>query len=130
MIKIDISINSSTDDKYLFIQSGTYESNEAYYVDLGNDNKKMILIESLKSEHKYDVDHHNGYFYIKTNINKCTNWKIMKVQIGEDVSYSNWKEFISYNKNICINNFTTLEKYFIFSTTINGSNYINILDYN
>jgi protease II len=73
----------------------------------------MILIEPLKSEHKYDIDHHNGYFYVQTNINKSTNWKIMKVKIGEDVSYSNWKEFIPYNKNVCINNFTTLEKYFI-----------------
>lgn len=124
------SINASTDDKYLFIKSGTYESNQTSYIDIHNDNKKMILIEPLKSEHKYDVDHHNGYFYVQTNINKCTNWKIMKVQIGEDVSYSHWQEFIPYNKDICINNFTTLEKYFIFSITINGSNYVNILDYN
>lgn len=125
----NLSIYTSCDDKFLFIQSGTYDSNQTYYINIENDNKKMILIENLTSEHKYDVDHYNGYFYIKTNKDKCTNWKIMKVHITDDVSYSNWQEFIPYNKNICINSFSTLEKYFIFSITINGSNYICVLDY-
>lgn len=131
----NISITPSMDDDYLFIQSGTYESNQTHYIDIVHDNKKMILIEPLKSDHKYDVDHHKGVFYIKTNINKCTNWKIMKVQMGQcrgegkDVGYSNWQEFIPYNKDVSIDSFTTLEKYFIFSTKINGNNYINILDY-
>ncbi len=126
----NLSIYTSSDDKFLFIQSGTYDSNQTYYVNIENDNKKMILIENLTSEHKYDVDHFNGYFYIKTNKDKCTNWKIMKVHITNDVSYSNWQEFIPYNKNICINSFSTLDKYFIFTITINGSNYICVLDYN
>ncbi len=126
----NLSIYTSSDDKFLFIQSGTYDSNQTYYVNIENDNKKMILIENLTSEHKYDVDHFNGYFYIKTNKDKCTNWKIMKVHITNDISYSNWQEFIPYNKNICINSFSTLDKYFIFTITINGSNYICVLDYN
>jgi len=127
----NISITPSMDYDYLFIQSGTYESNQIYYIDIVNDNKKMILIEPLRTHHKYNVDHHKGIFYIKTNINECTNWKIMKVQMGqgEDLGYSNWQEFIPYNKDISIDNFTVLEKYFIFSTKINGNNYINILDY-
>ena len=128
--EFNLSISTSSDDAYLFIQIGTYDFNQTYYIHVENDNKKMFLIEPLTSEHKYDVDHHKGSFYIKTNINQCTNWKIMRVKIGKNINLSEWEEFIPYNEDITINSYYALKNYLIFSITVNGSNYINVLNYN
>ena len=136
-----LSIEKSLDKKYLFLKVGDYNSNYCLYINMEKDPRKLYLFnpflqinKPLENENlqidmientKYSLEHHNDCFYIKTNADKSTNWKIMIYYLESE----SLQEFIPYNKYINITNFITTKNYLIYSTVINGFSYINIVDY-
>ena len=143
--QFNIEIDKSSDNKYLFLTIGDYNSNLSFYINFEIDSKKLVLFnpflkninennednennnlqEFMIENTKYFIDHHEGIFYIKTNHNNCDNWKIMKYSI----ECQKLEDFIYYNKYITINHFQTLKNKFLYTTTINGFTFVNIINY-
>jgi oligopeptidase B len=133
-----VGIYTSTDNKYLFISTGTYDSNKVYFIDCGRDEgcrdskkiaSKCVLIKDIVENEKYTVEHHDNYFYIKTNMDNCRNWKIMRASV------TNPWIWVSYIKQLpfpCsyIDNMIILKEYFIFTMSVMGCMYINVIKFN
>jgi oligopeptidase B len=124
-----VSIYTSADDKYLFISSGTYDSNKIYFINVEHDIRAIKLIKDIVPNERYSVDHHEQYFYIKTNMDNCRNWKIMRASI--DNAWI-WSPFIKQLPFPCssINDMIILKEYFIFTMSVMGSTYINVIKFN
>ena len=122
-------ITLSSDIKYIFISSANYDSNIIYWINMDN-LTKCYQFHPYVFGLKYKVKYHSGYFYIKTNCNNSTNWKICKVHISKykTLSYDCWTDFISYNENVYIQSMIILQDYLIFISKVNGASYINIIN--
>ena len=123
----DLSLDFSSDENYIIISSGNYDENYIQIIDIKNDEKKLVKFTEIESGLKYDIESQDEYFYIKTNKDNCTNWKLMRV-LKEDLDINNWEEFIPYNDNVFIRSHCAFKNYIIFSTKINGNLYLNIIN--
>ncbi len=127
--EFDLSIDITFDEKFLVIKSGNYSECKIMVIKLFdaevNESDKLIMLFDVTPNVLYDIDHSGDYFYVYTNRDECTNWKIFRYNLEFGVE----EEFIPHNPNIYIETFFCNKHNLVYSTKINGSTFVNWVDY-
>lgn len=117
----------SSDNKYIIISSGNYDSNWCKYIEWEKNPYKVIDFLDEIPKVKYGIGHHNGKWYIHTN-KDAPNWQVLKLEQGVKPEWENLIQFIPPNDSVYVSGFAVYEKFFKFKTKINGNVYINLID--
>lgn len=125
-VKFEFYISRSRSGKYLYFESFSTNSNEFKYLDANKPNDEFILIQPRTKNLLYDVQDNAENFYIKTN-NKANNFQIMITKIS-DPSIKNWKNFVSYNKEILTKNIIVFDDFVSTLEVIDGLMQIRIIN--
>ncbi len=121
-----IGIGKTKSDKYILISSGGTLSSETRYIDANKPDDAFKVFQPRMKEVLYDLDHANGKFYIRTNLN-AKNFKI--VTCGEDkTDSSNWKEMIAHDNNVLIQGMDVFKNYLAVSERKNGLTQVHIIN--
>ncbi|KAL0079450.1 prolyl oligopeptidase family-domain-containing protein [Phycomyces blakesleeanus] len=96
-----VDITSTKDMKFVTINSNSLSSSEVRVIDatlnVTQQNKPLLrLIKPRVPQLEYYVDHHDSTFYILTNAQKATNFKLVKAP-DESVEHSEWEDVITMN---------------------------------
>ncbi len=75
---------------------------------------------------EHSIGHYENDFYVLTNKDNATNFKIMKVS-ESDTSVENWKEFIPHRKDVLLENIDIFKEYYVLSERENGLNKLKIV---
>ena len=121
------SINLSKTKKYLFIKTADHETSEYLFINLKLNETSPIVFKKRIKKIEYDLEHHDNYFLISTNLDNAKNYKIMT---SHEKSYDKWEEFIPYNKINLILDFILLKDWLIRLERAEGSENIIILNLN
>ena len=100
-IKRRVFVWKSNDKKYLFANSESTLSSEISFLELSNPDGEFTIFFPREEKHEYSIAHKNDYFYITTNTDDCTNFKLVRTPINK-LSKENWEEIIPHNKDIRI----------------------------
>ncbi len=100
-IKRSMSIWKSKDQKYLFVNTESTTSSEVHYLELTEPLGNFKVFHSREKGHEYTIAHKNDYFYVVTNDDKSTNFKLMRTTINETAK-ENWEEIIAHNDAVRI----------------------------
>ncbi|MHA1396611.1 MAG: S9 family peptidase [Candidatus Heimdallarchaeaceae archaeon] len=96
-----LSLWKSKDQKYLFLNSESTTSSEVRFLDLSNPLGDFRVFYPREEKHEYSLTHKDGYFYIVTNIDNSTNFKLMRTPV-ERHTKENWEEIVPHDDNIRI----------------------------
>ena len=121
------SINLSKTKKYLFIRTADHETSEYLFINLKLNQTTPILFKKRIKKIEYDLEHHEKFFLISTNIDNAKNFKIM---ISHEESYQKWEEFITYERINLILDFILLKDWLVRLERTEGSENIIILNLN
>ncbi|CAO6128929.1 PtrB Protease II [Candidatus Pelagibacterales bacterium] len=121
------SINLSKTKKYLFIRTADHETSEYLFINLQLNETAPVLFKKRIKKIEYDLEHHEKFFLISTNIDEAKNFKIM---ISHEQSYQKWEEFIAYEKDNLILDFILLKDWLVRLERTEGSENIIILNLN
>ena len=121
------SINLSKTKKYLFIRTADHETSEYLFINLKLNQTTPILFKKRIKKIEYDLEHHEKFFVISTNIDNAKNFKIM---ISHEESYQKWEEFITYERINLILDFIILKDWLVRLERTEGSENIIILNLN
>jgi oligopeptidase B len=121
------SINLSKTKNYLFIRTADHETSEYLFINLKLNEITPILFKKRVKKIEYDLEHHENFFLISTNIDNAKNFKIM---VSHEESYQKWKEFIPYEKVNLILDFILLKDWLVRLERTEGSENIIILNLN
>ncbi len=121
------SINLSKTKKYLFIRTADHETSEYLFINLQLNETSPVLFKKRIKKIEYDLEHHEKFFLISTNIDEAKNFKIM---ISHEQSYQKWEEFIAYEKDNLILDFILLKDWLVRLERTEGSENIIILNLN
>lgn len=121
-----IGIGKTKSDKYILISSGGTLSSETRYIDANRPDDAFKVFQPRMKEVLYDLDHANGKFYIRTNLN-AKNFKV--VTCTEDkTDSSNWKEMIAHDKDVLIQGIDLFKNYLAVSERKNGLTQVHIIN--
>ncbi|SHI74179.1 oligopeptidase B [Arenibacter nanhaiticus] len=112
--------------KYIVIGSSSTLTSE--YQILRSDNPEGAFQMFSKRERgvEYSLAHYGDKFYILTNKDGATNFKVMRVN-EQQTSSEHWEEFIAHREEVLLEDIEIFSEHYVLSERENGLNQIKIV---
>lgn len=111
--------------QYIVIASGSTLTDEYRFIPADHPEAEWKIFQERIRGLEYSFDHFEGFFYILTNKDGATNFKLMKTPIT-DTSIENWIEVIPHNKEILLEGFELFKNYLVTEEREKGLTHIKI----
>jgi oligopeptidase B len=96
----NIGIGKTRDKKYLMLEIGSTDTTEVRYLRADQPAASLAVFLPREKKHRYDVDHRENLFYIRSNKN-AKNFQILTAP-DNDPAPQNWKVFIPHSDDVLI----------------------------
>ena len=116
-------------NKYIVIASQSTLSDEYLIINANDHNKKYKIFQKREKGLEHSITHFNDKWYIRTNKDKATNFKLM-VCDDKKTSKEYWKDFIPHREDVLLEDIDVFKNFFIVIERYNGLKRINIKPWN
>lgn len=123
----DIGLSETKSEKYIVINSTQTLTSECLYLDASKPAEDFKIFEPRKVNHEYSIDHLGNDFFIYTNSDSSSNFRLMKTPEGK-TSYANWTEIIPHRKDVLLQGFELFDNYLVLSERMKGLNNLRIIN--
>ncbi len=106
-------------DDYIIIGSGSTLSNEYRFLDADKPAGKFKVIQPRERGLEYTVDHFGNKFYIVTNKDGATNFKLVETPVSKP-GKENWKEVIPHREDVYLEGVEIFKDYLALQERKNG----------
>ncbi|MFY8181457.1 MAG: S9 family peptidase [Flavobacterium sp.] len=122
----NVSIYKSKSKKYLIISSESTLTSEFQILLSATPDEQFKIFQKRTRELEYSISHYEDSFYIVTNKDDATNFKVMKTP--EDKTYKeNWVDLIPHREEVLLEGIDIFKDYLVVSERFDGLNKIRIM---
>ncbi|WP_408046649.1 S9 family peptidase [Tenacibaculum crassostreae] len=118
-------VTKTKSKKYIVVGSYSTVSTEYQVLDADNPNGELRMIQPRERELEYDIAHYGDHFYIKTNKDGATNFKLMKTP-EDKPGKENWVDVIPHRDDTLFEDFSIFKDYLVLEERNEGLNKIRI----
>lgn len=111
--------------KYLVIGSSSTLTSEYQILEANNPNGEFRVFQKRTRGLEYSISHYGDSFYIVTNKDKATNFKLMKTN-ENNTKMENWSEVIPHRNDVLLEGVDIFKDYLVVEERSNGLNKIQI----
>ncbi len=112
-------------DKYIVIGSSATLSQEFRYLDANNPDGDFKIFQERINGLEYSISHYNDKWYIRTNKDGATNFKLMVC--GENnTSSSNWKDYIPHREDVLFEDIEIFKNHMVVTERESGLRKVEI----
>lgn len=122
-----IGCGRTKDKQYILLEIAATDSREYRYVAADHPLSTFKTLLPREKDHKYDVEHRNGLFYIRTNKN-AKNFRVVTAPVA-DPRPANWKEFIPHQPNVLMEGLDMFSEYAVAFEKSEAVNLLRIYDF-
>jgi oligopeptidase B len=120
-----VTVYKSKSRKYVIIASYSTLTNEYHILKADEPDGKFEVFWPRKRGLEYSIAHYKDHFYILTNKDKATNFKLMRAS-ESDRDIEKWVDVIAYKDDVLIEHIDIFKDYLVVSERQNGLNQIRI----
>ena len=122
----NVSIYKSKSKKYLIISSESTLTSEFQILLSATPDEQFKVFQKRTRELEYSISHYEDSFYIVTNKDDATNFKVMKTP-EEKTSKENWVDLIPHREEVLLEGIDIFKDYLVVSERFDGLNKIRIM---
>lgn len=122
----NVSISKEKSKKYIVIESGSTLTTEFRTLLADTPDGEFKIFQPRVRGLEYSISHYGDSFYVVTNKDKATNFKLMKTPENA-TSKENWKDVITHRKDVLLEDIDIFKDYLVVSERNNGLNKIRIM---
>lgn len=115
----------SKSGQFIMIASGSTVSNEYRFLDANNPEGEFAVFQPRERDLEYSVAHYNDFWYIVTNADKATNFKLMRTSLDK-TEKKNWEEVIPHREHVYLENLEIFKDFLVTEERENGLTRIRI----
>lgn len=123
----DVNVFKTKSLEYIFIASSSTISDEHRFIPADNVLAEWKVIQPRIDDLEYAVEHYKDEFYIITNADEATNFKIVKTKVATP-EMENWVEVIPHRQETLLEGFEIFNKYLVLEERTEGLLYIKVID--
>lgn len=123
----DVNLFKSKSLEYIFISSSSTISDEQRFIPADNVLASWKIVQPRTKDLEYSVEHFGDEFYIITNADGATNFKIVKTKLNEP-GMKNWVDVIPHRKDVLLEGFEIFQNYLVLEERKEGLLQIRIID--
>ncbi len=113
-------------EKYIIIGSYNTVSTEYRFLDANTPDGDFKILQPRERNLEYGVAHYGTDFYILTNKDNATNFKLMKTS-EEATEKENWEEVIAHREDVLLEDISIFKEFLVVEERSNGLNKIRII---
>lgn len=118
-------VTISKSKKYIIIGSYSTTSTEAQFLEADNPTGEFKILQPRVKDLEYNVEHYKENFYLLTNKDKATNFKLMKTPVTK-TTLENWIDVIPHREDTLLEDFSIFKEYLVLEERSNGLNKVRI----
>jgi len=122
----DVSVHKEKSKKYLFIGSTSTLTSEYRILRADEPDGDFKIFQKRVRGLEYSISHYGDSFYIVTNKDKATNFKVMKTP-ETATTKDNWKDIIAHRDDVLIEDIEIFRDFLVVSERSDGLNKIRIM---
>ena len=122
----NVEVAKSKSRKYLAIESGSTLTTEYQILEADNPDGKFRIFQKRVRGLEYSINHYGDSFYIMTNADKATNFKLMKT-LETATSKENWTEVVPHREDVLLEDIEIFKEFLVVEERTNGLNKIRIM---
>ncbi|NOR28979.1 MAG: prolyl oligopeptidase family serine peptidase [Lutibacter sp.] len=112
--------------KYIIIGSTSTVSSEYRILEADNPTGDFRIFQQRERDLEYSIAHYNNSFYILTNKDKATNFKLMKTS-EEKTLKENWFDVIAHRDDVLLEDISIFKDFLVLEERTNGLTKIRIM---
>jgi oligopeptidase B len=124
----DVSVFKSKSRKYILIHSDSTMTTEYRLLLASKPDGKFKIFQKRTRGLEYSVSHFEDHFYIITNKDEATNFKLMKTP-EDKTSKDNWIDEIPHREDVLLEDIDIFRDYLVVSERSEGLNKIRIINW-
>ncbi|WP_086895264.1 S9 family peptidase [Flavobacterium sp. AJR] len=125
----NVSVGKEKSRKYIVISSGSTLTTEYRTLNSDNPDGEFVVFQPRVRGLEYSISHFEDHFYILTNKDKATNFKLMKTPENA-TGKKNWKDLIPHREDVLLEDIEIFKNYLVVEERSNGLNHIRIMPWN
>jgi len=123
----DVNVFKTKSLEYIFIASSSTISDEHHFLPSDNVFADLKVIQPRIDDLEYSVEHYGDEFYIITNIDDATNFKIVKTKI-DNCGMEFWVDVIPHRDEVLLEGFEIFKDYLVLEEREKGLLQIKIIE--
>lgn len=123
----DVNVFKTKSLEYIFIASSSTNSDEHRFIPANNVLAPWQVIQPRLHDLEYAVEHYKDEFFIITNADDATNFKIVKTPVAKP-GIENWEEFIPHCEKTLLEGFEIFKKFLVLEERTEGLLQIKVID--
>jgi len=120
-----VAVYKSKSRKYLVIACYSTLTNEYHVLNADTPDEPFKVFQERVRGLEYSISHYDNHFYIVTNLNNATNFKLMKTP-ETATQLANWTDVIPHRDNVLLEDIDIFKNFLVISERTNGLNLIRI----
>ena len=125
----NVDVSKEKSKKYIVISSSSTMTTESRILLADNPDGKFTVFQKRKRGLEYDISHFGESFYVVTNKDDATNFKLMKTpEIATSVE--NWEDLIPHREDVLLEDIEIFKDFLVVEERSNGLNKIRIMPWN
>ena len=125
----NLDVSKEKSKKYIVISSSSTLTTEYRTLLADNPDGKFTVFQKRVRGLEYDISHFGDSFYIVTNKDKATNFKLMKTPENA-TSKENWIDLIPHREDVLLEDIEIFKNFLVVEERSNGLNKIRIMPWN
>jgi oligopeptidase B len=125
----NIDVSKEKSRKYIVITSASTLTTEFRTLLADNPDGEFKIFQKRVRGMEYDISHYGDSFYILTNKDNATNFKLMKTPENA-TGKENWKDLIPHREDVLLEDIEIFKDYLAVGERSNGLNKIRIMPWN
>jgi oligopeptidase B len=120
-----VSVGMTAAENWIVIATGDHVTSEVRLVPADDPTGPQILVSARLAEREYDVDEHDGWFYIRTN-DTHPNFRLARSRIETP---DQWEEVLPASDGFYLTDVSLFKNFYVTEGRENGLDQVEIRDY-
>ncbi|MEN3324163.1 S9 family peptidase [Mariniflexile soesokkakense] len=121
-------VYKSKSKKYIIIGSSSTQTSEYQFVNADTPGGEFKMFQKRKRNLEYSIAHYEDQFYIITNGDGATNFKLQKTSESK-TEKKFWKDVIPHRKDVLLEDIEIFKDYLVVNERENGLNNLRIMSW-
>jgi oligopeptidase B len=122
-------IYKSKSRKYLIIGSSSTTTSEYRFLEANTPHGEFKIFQQRIRDLEYSISHYLNHFYIITNNDGATNFKLQKT-LETQTQKTHWIDVLPYRSDVLIEDMEIFKDYLVINERKQGLNHLRILSWN
>lgn len=123
----DLNIFKTKSLEYIFIAASSTVSDEHRFISADRPLEEFKILQARIPDVEYSVEHFENLFYIITNADGATNFKLVKTEVAH-CGIENWEEVIPHRHDVLLEGFEIFRKFLVLEERKEGLLQIRIIN--